>query len=97
MYNYTFSLNSALDEGGWRTPRPGPFTPGNDPVPTVQKSGWAPGPVRTGTENLVATEIRSPDCPARTVKVNDVNPKVCRIPKVVKYLTLTSVNNTAGL
>ena len=39
---------------GWGvsvTPRP-LFTPGKDPVPIVQKAGWAPGPVWTGTENL---------------------------------------------
>ena len=34
------------------TPRP-LFTPGKDPVPTVQEAGWAPGPVWTGAENLV--------------------------------------------
>jgi hypothetical protein len=28
------------------------FTPGKDPVPIVQKAGWAPGPVWTGAENL---------------------------------------------
>jgi hypothetical protein len=27
-------------------------TPGKDPVPIVQEAGWAPGPVRTGAENL---------------------------------------------
>jgi len=35
---------------GWvvsSTPRPH-FTPGKDPVPTLQKAGWAPGPVWTG-------------------------------------------------
>jgi hypothetical protein len=32
-------------------PRP-LFTPGKDPVPIVQKAGWAPGPVWTGVENL---------------------------------------------
>ena len=32
-YRSTFSLTSALDGGGWLTPRPGRFTPGNDPVP----------------------------------------------------------------
>jgi len=35
---------------GWvvsSTPRPH-FTPGKDPVPTVQEAGWAPGPVWTG-------------------------------------------------
>ena len=40
------------------------FTPGKDPVPIVQEAGWAPGPVWTGTENLAATGIRSPDRPA---------------------------------
>ena len=34
------------------TPRP-LFTSGKDPVPIVQEAGWAPGPVWTGTENLV--------------------------------------------
>jgi len=53
---------------GWRvsvTLRP-LFTPGKDPVPTVQEAGWAPGPVWTGTENLTPTGIRSPDRPARS-------------------------------
>ena len=42
-------MTAAL-EGGWvvsSTPRPH-FTPGKDPVPTVQEPGWAPGPVWTG-------------------------------------------------
>jgi hypothetical protein len=40
-YSSTVSLTSALDGGGWWTPRPGRFTPGNDPVPIVQEAGWA--------------------------------------------------------
>ena len=49
---------------GWvSTPRPGRFTPGNDPLPIVQGAGRAPGLVWTGAENLAATEIRSPDLP----------------------------------
>jgi len=51
---------------GWGvsiTPRP-IFTPGKDPVPVVQKAGWATGPVWTGAENLAPTGIRSPDRPA---------------------------------
>jgi hypothetical protein len=40
-------------------------TPGNDPVPILQKAGWAPGPVWTGAEYLAPTGIRSPDRPAR--------------------------------
>ena len=60
-----------LDHGtrrGWGisvTPRP-LFTPGKDPVPTVQEAGWAPRPVWTGAENLAPTAIRSPDRPARS-------------------------------
>ena len=38
--------------GGWSTPRPGRFTPEKDPVPTAEEAAWAPGPVRTGAENL---------------------------------------------
>ena len=52
MYSSTLSLTSALDGVGGPTPRPGLFTPGKDPVPIVQKAGWAPGPVWTGAENL---------------------------------------------
>jgi hypothetical protein len=39
----TLSLTSALDRGGWSTPRPDRFTPGNDPVPIIQEAGYAPG------------------------------------------------------
>jgi hypothetical protein len=35
MYSSALSLTSLLDGGGWSTPRPGRFTPGEDPVPTV--------------------------------------------------------------
>ena len=51
---------------GWSTPRPGRFTPGIDPVPIVQETGWAPGPVWMGVERLAPTGIRSPDLPARS-------------------------------
>jgi len=47
------------------TPRP-LFTPGKDPVPTVQEAGWAPGPVGTDAENLAHTGIRSSDRQARS-------------------------------
>jgi len=39
MYSSTLSLTSALDEGGWSTPRPGRFHPGKDPVHIVQEAG----------------------------------------------------------
>jgi len=38
------------------TPRP-LFIPGKDPVPIVQKAGWALGPVWTGAENLAHNGI----------------------------------------
>jgi hypothetical protein len=66
-YNSTLSLTSAVDSGGWSTPRPGRFTPAErDAVPTVQEAGCAPGPVWTGAENLASTGIRSPERPARS-------------------------------
>ena len=42
------------------------FTPGKEPVPIVQESGWAPWPVWMGAENLAPTGIWSPDQPARS-------------------------------
>jgi hypothetical protein len=42
------------------------FTPEKDPAPIVQETGWAPGLVWTGAENLSPTGIRSPDRPARS-------------------------------
>jgi len=51
-YSSTLSLNSALDGGGWSTPRPGRFTPRNGPVPIAQQAALAPGPVWTGVKNL---------------------------------------------
>ena len=48
----TLLSTSALDGGGWSTPRPGRFTPGKDLVPFVQDAGWAPGEV---WKNLEAT------------------------------------------
>jgi len=42
------------------------FTPGKEPVPTVQEAGWASGPVWTSAKNLAPTGIQSPDRPARS-------------------------------
>jgi hypothetical protein len=39
------------------------YTRGREPVPTVQKAGWALGPVWTGVENLAFTGIGSPHHP----------------------------------
>ena len=65
-YRSTISSTSVLDEDGWQTSNPGRFTPGKDPVPTVQEADWVPGPVWTGAENLAATRIRSTDLPERS-------------------------------
>ena len=65
-YSSTLSLTSALDWGGQSTPRPGRFTPGEDPITTVQEVGWAPGPVWTGAENLAPAGIRSLGRPGRS-------------------------------
>jgi len=46
-------------------PRPGRFTPREDPVPIVQEAGWAPGPVWTVAESRAYTGIRSLDRSAR--------------------------------
>jgi hypothetical protein len=45
---------------------PAAYTPGKEPVPIVEEAGWAPGPVRTGAENLVPTGIRYTDRPTRS-------------------------------
>jgi hypothetical protein len=65
-YSYILSLTLTLHASGWSTPRPGRFTPCNDPLPIVQEAGWVSGPVWTGAENLAPTGIRSPDRLART-------------------------------
>ena len=66
MFSSTLSLTSALDVGGWSTPRSGRFNSEKDPVPIVQEAWWAPRPVWTVVENLAATDIRSPDSPSRS-------------------------------
>ena len=66
MQSSALPSTSALDGGGWSTPRPGRFNPGKEPVPIVQQAGWVPGPVWTGAENLASTGIRFPDRPARS-------------------------------
>ena len=65
-YSATISLISVLDEDGWLTPRPGSFTPRNNPI----SAGWAPGPVCTGAEKLSPTGLRSPDHPAGYILAN---------------------------
>jgi len=42
---------------GLSGPLHNPATPGKDPVPIIQKAGWAPALVQMGTENLVPTRV----------------------------------------
>jgi len=45
---------------------PAVFPPGYDPLPIVQKAGWAPG---TGEKNLARTGFRPSDHSARAIQV----------------------------
>jgi len=56
---------------GWvvsSTPRPH-FTPRKDPVPILQKAGWAPGPVWSGGKSRPHRDS-IPDRPARSQSLN---------------------------
>ena len=43
MYSSTLPSTSALDGGGWSTPRPGRFTPGKERYPPYGKLGGPQG------------------------------------------------------
>jgi len=45
MYSSALSLTPPLDGVGWLTPIPDQFTPGDEPVHTIQEAEWALGPV----------------------------------------------------
>jgi len=66
MYSSTLPSTTALDGGGWSTPRPGRFTPRERPGTHCVGGWWTPGPVWTGAENPTSTGIRSPDRPVRS-------------------------------
>ena len=58
-------MTTAIEGGEGSASRPGrSLPPGKDTVPIVQEAEWSPGPVWTGTENLAPAGIRSPDRPA---------------------------------
>jgi hypothetical protein len=72
MYSSTPSLTSALDVCAFvcvyvvnAAPR-SLYPREKDPVPIVQETGSAPGPVWTGAENITPTGIRSPKHPVRS-------------------------------
>ena len=68
-YRSTLSLNSALDGGGWSTPRPGRFTPGKETRYPLHRrlagSQGRPGQVRK-ISPPPPTGIRSSDRPTRS-------------------------------
>jgi len=66
MYSSSLPSASALDGGGYSTPRSGRFNPGKDVLSIVWEAGWTPRPLWTGAENLTSTGIRSPDRPAHS-------------------------------
>ena len=68
---------------------PAAFTPGKDPVPTVQEAGWTPGPIWTGAKNLApTTRIRSPDRPARSKLLYRLRyPGPCLLHDVLEFPT----------
>ena len=77
---------------GWGpAPRPGHLYPVKDPVPIVQKAGWAPGPVWTGrTSRLHRDSI--PDRPARSQSLYRLsyrahNNKISNIRKLTAWNT----------
>ena len=48
--------NSDLgDRWGWSSPRPGRFTPGEDPLLIVMEVDWVSGTIWTGAENMTPT------------------------------------------
>jgi len=47
-YSSTLYRTCTLDGSGGSAPRPGRLYPREEPVPIVQETGWAPGPVWTG-------------------------------------------------
>jgi hypothetical protein len=76
-------------------PRP-LFTPGKDPISTVQEAGWAPRPVWTVAANLAPTGIRSPDRPSSNqslYRLSYSGPQILAVPlyelhKLKQYETL---------
>ena len=89
VYLYS-SSTSALDGGGWSTPRPGRFTPGKEPVPIVEEAGWATGPGWTGVENLAPHRDSNfgPSSPYRVAIPTEPSrpPKMCSSIRQLKRL-----------
>ena len=65
------------------------FTLGKNLLPIVQETGWAPGSVWTGVENLASTGIRSPDRPARSQSLYRLRYAAHNLAEVYWYFTET--------
>ena len=76
---------------GWSTSRHGRFTPGKDPAPIVYETGWAPGPLWTGAENLAPTGIRSPDRLARSESLYRLSYPGPYLHSITSILTMKSL------
>ena len=64
--------------GGGQPHTPAAFTPGKNPLPIVQETGWVPGPSERA-ENLIPNRLRSPDRRGRSkslYKLSYPDPKV---------------------
>ena len=60
----TLSVTLAPDGDGWSASCTDHFTPRRDLASIVQETGWAPGQVWTGAEDVACTGTRTPDRPA---------------------------------
>ena len=59
-------MTAALEDSEWSAARPGrTLLPGKDRVPTLQRAGWAPGPVWKGGKSPLHRDL-IPDRPARS-------------------------------
>ena len=64
MYSSTLSLTSALDGGGWPTPRPGGLPPGKSRYPLYRRLGGPQGRSGRVRKIFATTGIPSPEHPA---------------------------------
>ena len=95
MYSCTLPSPSALDGGGWSTPRPGRLTPGKNRYPLYRRLGGPQGRSVRVRKISPPTGIRSSDLPARSeslYRLSYPGPFLKIIPK-----TLVSPSQNADL
>jgi len=80
MYCSSPSLTSSLDEGGWSTPHPSCFTPGNDPEATVQEAGWS-----QAQSGQVRKNSPPPEFDSRTAQLAVSRHTDCAVPAHIIY------------